>query len=169
LEDVDDKLAETLFGEEMAAAAAEVAAMVAANEPESPLAGAALELLNDTPTATEDAATRVSPKPGKPEKIENQAVSTGAGSPPPRSPVKDRRLAAADASPAVEITLQSSPDPEPPSAATPEPIEEQFGTSMTATLKALSAAQVEKMDESANDEDEEKPARKLFGLFRSGN
>jgi hypothetical protein len=44
LEDVNDKLAETLFGEEMAAAAAEVAAMVAANEPESPLAGAAFSV-----------------------------------------------------------------------------------------------------------------------------
>jgi hypothetical protein len=37
---------------------------------------------------------------------------------------------------------------------------------MTATLKALSAAQVQSMDESVNDEDEEKSPRRLFGLFR---
>jgi type II secretory pathway predicted ATPase ExeA len=114
LEDVDDKLAETLFGEEMAAASAEIAALVANDEATAP-------------PVTESAAEL----------------------------------------PAVEITLQTHPDPvaaAPDSA--PEPIEEQFGTSMTATLKALSAAQVQSMDESVNDEDEEKSPRRLFGLFR---
>ncbi|MEQ9563849.1 MAG: hypothetical protein RLN69_15120, partial [Woeseiaceae bacterium] len=168
LEDVDDRLAETLFGEEMAAAAAEIAAMVAANEPESPLADAALELLNDTP---------VSPQPSakKPAILEQQPVAVNTVAPPKHSSAGDKVPPAPDAKATLEITLQSSPDPEPAPtpAATPEPIEEQFGTSMTATLKALSAAQVRNMDESANDEDEdgggEKPARKLFGLFRGGN
>jgi hypothetical protein len=73
----------------------------------------------------------------------------------------------ANSTPMVDITLQNEPDPAPASA-TPEPIEDQFGTSMTASLKALSAAQVEDMDNSANDEAEEveKAPRRLFGLFR---
>jgi hypothetical protein len=89
-----------------------------------------------------------------------------------QSSATDRKSGEPATKATVEITLQSGPDPE-PVAVTPEPIEEQFGTSMTATLKALSTAQVREMDDSANDgeeeDDEEKPARKLFGLFRSGN
>lgn len=169
LEDVDDRLAETLFGEEMANAAAEVAAMVAANEPDSPLAGAALELLNDVepPAKAPTAANPPKAPPAKPE----AAAKAASGQTPAKAPAVAR--VAVPEAPPVEITLQSRPDPEPPQGlSTPEPIEEQFGTSMTATLKALSAAQVQGMDESANDEEdeeEEKPARKLFGLFKSGN
>jgi hypothetical protein len=103
------------------------------------------------------------------EKPPNNAASTASRK--LQSSATDRKAEEPVARPTVEITLQSGPDPEPVAAVTPEPIEEQFGTSMTATLKALSSAQVRDMDASANDEedDEEKPARKLFGLFRSGN
>jgi type II secretory pathway predicted ATPase ExeA len=172
LEDVDDRLAETLFGEEMAAAAAEVAAMVAANEPESPLAGAALELLNDTPKAKDGSRARPTLKadtPAMAEKPPNNAANTASRK--LQSSATDRKAEEPVARPSVEITLQSDSDPEPVATVTPESIEEQFGTSMTATLKALSSAQVRDMDASANDEEdeEEKPARKLFGLFRSGN
>jgi hypothetical protein len=79
----------------------------------------------------------------------------------------------------IEITLETETKRKselPAAESTPEPIEDQFGTSMTATLKALSAAQVQRMEESANDEDDEdaeqedeKPARRLFGLFRGSS
>jgi hypothetical protein len=153
-------------------AAMEVAAMVAANEPESPLAGAALELLNDTPKAKDGSRARPTLKadtPAMAEKPPNNAASTASRK--LQSSATDRKAEEPVARPSVEITLQSDSDPEPVATVTPESIEEQFGTSMTATLKALSSAQVRDMDASANDEEdeEEKPARKLFGLFRSGN
>lgn len=168
LEDVDDKLAETLFGEEMANAAAEIAAMVAANEPESPLADAALELLNDSAPRRDAPVAGKKPAPAKPVAPGTGAAANAPAGKPAPAPTATKTDTDAAVTPAVEITLQSLPDPELPAASeTPEPIEEQFGTSMTATLKALSAAQVQAMDQSANDE-EEKPARKLFGLFRGG-
>ena len=80
----------------------------------------------------------------------------------------------------MEITLASYPDTAPAAPAEsprkspstpPDSIEEQFGTSMTATLKALSAAQMNKMDEHEPDEpdEKEKPSRRLFGLFRGSS
>jgi hypothetical protein len=155
----------------MAAAAAEVAAMVAANEPESPLAGAALELLNDSPKPNDKSPALPSPAVHKSAVTEKPPMTASTASPAKQASVTDRKAAEPVTNPSIEITLQSGSDPEPPAVGTPEPIEEQFGTSMTATLKALSSAQVRDMDASANDEedDEEKPARKLFGLFRSGN
>jgi hypothetical protein len=70
----------------------------------------------------------------------------------------------------VEITLASHADPALAAPAkTPEPIEQQFGSSMIATLKALSAAQIKQMEEPAPDDEKEKPSRRLFGLFRGSS
>jgi type II secretory pathway predicted ATPase ExeA len=193
LEDVDDKLAETLFGEEMANAAAEVAAMVAADEAAAHGAGKAsgnaLTPPQDAMPATREAGpaelpaapgtTRpptVSPASTPAAKPSEQAAAktpaTGQVKVPAAGQVKAPPTAQAKASLApdvpssIEITLQTAPDAVmAPAGPTPEPIEEQFGPSMTATLKALSAAQVQKMDESANDEEDKAP-RRLFGLFR---
>ncbi len=203
LEDVDDKLAETLFGEEMAQAAAEVAAMVAAdtaakNPPAKDPALAAKPALS-TPAAAKPpvnapsapaAAPRASPEkangkvpakgpqmPALPAAAKSAAASPStpaaktAGTTRPMPPVRG---------PAVEITLASHPDPVPAAPAesprkspsvTPDSIEEQFGTSMTATLKALSAAQMNTMDEPeiVEPDEKEKPSRRLFGLFRGSS
>ncbi|HSD69932.1 MAG TPA: hypothetical protein VLB07_10275 [Woeseiaceae bacterium] len=77
----------------------------------------------------------------------------------------------------MEIALGSHPEPSPAApAATPEPIENQFGTSMTATLKALGTAQLKQMDEDDNEDpndsesgDKGKPSRRLFGFFRGSS
>jgi hypothetical protein len=177
LEDVDDKLAETLFGEEMAQAAAEVAAMVAAdaaakNPPsEDPvktakaadaLGAAAKPPTNVPPVAPSTAQRAPQQSNAKPAAAKAGPAAKNARVSKPMPPVKG---------PAVEITLATYPDsaPAPPSArATPEPIEDQFGTSMTATLKALSAAQMNEMDE-PEPEEEEKPSRSLFGFFRGSS
>jgi type II secretory pathway predicted ATPase ExeA len=170
LEDVDDKLAETLFGEEMAAAAAEVAAMVAAdaaaNKPahndnakvpnRAEATAKTTEPAASVPATASRAAAAISPPANS-----HRPATAKIGTPP--ASLKPATVAG----PAIEITLAVDPEPLPaPPVAIPEPIEEQFGTSMTATLKALSAAQVAKMDEPDKD-DKEKAPRRLFGLFRS--
>jgi hypothetical protein len=40
---------------------------------------------------------------------------------------------------------------------------------MTATLKALSAAQMKHMEEPEQEEEKAKPSRRLFGLFRGSS
>jgi type II secretory pathway predicted ATPase ExeA len=212
LEDVDDKLAETLFGEEMAQAAAEVAALVASDasaknlpvkeqaKPSGPAESAPVAskpAVNARPAVSPTAppaAARTAP--GKANGLatgstREPARQPGVGIPTPANakPAAPKAGTAAPSVPAaksagavkptppvkgpsMEITLGIHPDPAPAAPArTPEPIEEQFGTSMTATLKALSAAQINKMEEHEPDEPEEKdkPSRRLFGLFRGSN
>lgn len=183
LEDVDDKLAETLFGEEMAQAAAEVAAMVAADaatknppskdqvkaaKPAEAVAPAPKPAMNVPPAAPSTAQRAPQQANAKPAAVKTRPAAPAtptaknAGVLQPMPPVKG---------PAVEITPASHPHPVPTAPAartTPEPIEEQFGTSMTATLKALSAAQMNDLDE-PEAEDEEKPSRSLFGFFRGSS
>ncbi|MCI0516963.1 MAG: hypothetical protein L0Y45_03930, partial [Woeseiaceae bacterium] len=197
LEDVDDKLAETLFGEEMAQAAAEIAALVAADTDAKNLAAKEV-----TGTSRPAAAAPVANKPegmvppavtaAKPAArvaasspaVSHQPNAKSAGPKPgvPGSPAAGAARVAvtpgntlAPKGPAVEITLGNHPEHSPAApAATPEPIENQFGTSMTATLKALSAAQIKQLEghdkedpDASEPEDKGKPSRRLFGFFRS--
>ena len=211
LEDVDDKLAETLFGEEMAQAAAEVAAMVAADtsaknppakdqalaaKPAAP-AQAAVKPTVTAPTAAPPAAPRTAPgkangtAPGNapnfaPRNSPQATVKPAPAKAGPAAPPAPAAQTAGTAKPmpsvkgpAVEITLASYPDSAAKTAVgqkspstSPDSIEEQFGTSMTATLKALSAAQMNKMEEQEPDDepdDKEKPSRRLFGFFRGSS
>ena len=70
--------------------------------------------------------------------------------------------------PGEEIVLGSGDASPTCSGPTPEPIENQFGESMTANLKALSAENIEQMQR--EEKEKEKKAKKggLFGRFRRG-
>ena len=73
--------------------------------------------------------------------------------------------------PGEEIVLGSSDASPTCSGPAPEPIENQFGESMTAKLRALSAENIEQMQrEEKEKEEEEKKAKKggLFSRFRRG-
>ncbi len=198
LEDVDDKLAETLFGEEMAQAAAEIAAMVAADAAAN---NPPVKVEAKVPKPAESTAATPKPamhaRPSAPPIAPRTAAGKANGIAPANPPQVNAKPPAAKAGPAsasaaiaksagtlkpallvngpaVEITLASYPDPVPKMppetpTKTPDPIEEQFGTSMTATLKALSAAQMKNMDEEPDTDEKDKPSRRLFGLFRGSN
>ncbi len=190
LEDVDDKLAETLFGEEFTMLAAEVAA----NSPGRKAA-------EDQPTAEASAEDTVD---ATEESLELSLVETSAGMPAPEAPSSDeaatdesalekefketwgedalevsmetnngggmdlsasQRLAtvrALNAGSAAKPGVGSGAKPSKPAAQKePEPIEDQINTSITQTLEALSSSQIENLDE---EEDEPKPG--FFSRFR---
>jgi hypothetical protein len=202
LEDVGDKLAETLFGEEMAQAAAEVAAMVAAdaaaNNPPAKDQPVAARPAARTPTAAKPAVSAPAAAPsGAPRTGPGKANGTSPEFAPRNSPPATAKPAAPKAGqatppapavknagatkplppvkwPSVEVTLSTYPDTAPAAPTqspidSPDPIEQQFGSSMTATLKALSAAQLKQMEEPEPDDEKEKPSRRLFGFFRGSS
>jgi type II secretory pathway predicted ATPase ExeA len=155
IEDVDDKMAETLFGEELSVAAAEVARMVAeeAADSECPTIQTAA---NDDGAPNEEEFENVWGRtPDKEISIESQFESQAAGIDVSAS----QRLATVRA--LNTESPRASPPPKAP-AAKPEPIEEQITTSMTQTLKALQIEPAAIND----DEDDEDQKRGFFSRFR---
>ncbi len=165
IDDVDDKMAETLFGEEFSEIAAQVAAKAAtelpANDDLEPAGNEPLE--KPAPTASIDGAAAVSVTPSV--------------TPPPAAPAMDNsaseRLAtvrALNGTPNVAPPLPPSAESivmtentvgSQPSASNghPESIEDQF-TSMTQTMKAL------KIEPAKFDDDEEEEKKGFFSRFR---
>jgi general secretion pathway protein A len=165
IDDVDDKMAETLFGEEFS----EIAAQIAANASALP-ANDELEFMDEEPVA------QVAPIGGSDGKVAVQVNPEGRTetSPPPRlDEAASRRLAtvralngAPDVAPPMPLSAESivmshePPAPRPSFGnAHPESIEDQINTSMTATLKAL------KMQPDVDDNEDE-GKKGFFGLFR---
>ena len=176
LEDVDDKMAETLFGEELSIAAAEVAKMVASGQlaegaPEEEPATAAAPPAEAPPTEPVEAGMEKEfeevwgEKPDVEVSIESQFDSNQGGLDISAS----QRLATVRA-------LNTDPNPqggqapkEPQQpAAEPEPIEEQITTSMTQTLKALNVRPdpVAVNDDDDDDDDDEGSKKGFFSRFR---
>ena len=174
LEDVDDKMAETLFGEELSIAAAEVAKMVAAGqpadaEPEEEPAPAAVPA--DASPAAEPAPSGMEKefedvwgeKPEVEVSIESQFDSGQGGLDMSAS----QRLATVRA-------LNADPNPQggaatreaQPPAAEPEPIEEQITTSMTQTLKALNVRPDPAAINDDDDDDDDDSKKGFFSRFR---
>ena len=164
IDDVDDKMAETLFGEEFS----EIAAQIAATPSPSP-ANDELELaLDEEPVA----------KPAPIGNIDGSAavnVSSGAGANGATAHLDEaasKRLATVRAlngsknvpppmpSHAESIVMAHEPQATAlqPGSDQPQPIEEQINTSMTATLEAL------KMRPPEDDDDEEQKG--FFSRFR---
>ncbi len=165
IDDVDDRMAETLFGEEFSEIAAQVAAKAAAELP----ANDELELELETsvsepaPVAEFDRAAAVSVNPGTNENTPaptlDEAASRrlatvralngapNAAPPPPRS---------AESIVMTDTTMTSQP---PPNGEQPQPIEDQINTSMTQTLKALNVRSA-----AEHDDDDEKKG--FFSRFR---
>ena len=170
IEDVDDKLAETLFGEEFNMIAAEVAAKVQVDAPandEMELQLEASGIAAAPPAAGLENAAAIGDEPGqnrnKPSISETQAFrlakvramnSNGAPAGAPPSPVAGESIVMGADGPAV-----SPKDP----TKHPESIEDQMSTSMTATLKALS---VRPESLAGDDEDNKKKKSGFFSRFK---
>ncbi|HNP37707.1 MAG TPA: hypothetical protein PKK10_17830, partial [Woeseiaceae bacterium] len=180
LEDVDDRMAETLFGEEFSAIAAQVVAQVAANAPDSgdsydDSGSLELELVNDESDDAQD-------DPGETEferEFKNvygeKALEVSLQSDVPRAGLDlsasqrlatvralnaNRGHAAAAATRSAPHAKGSTPTRSQPQAA-PQPIEEQISTSMTQTLRALNAR-----PKPANDDDDDAPKSGFFSRFK---
>jgi type II secretory pathway predicted ATPase ExeA len=167
IDDVDDRMAETLFGEEFSAIAAQVAAKAAAGKPAN----------DDLGLAADSSAPRPSRPATTPAGLVTPSRRNGGSSPDPKlDESASRRLATVRA-------LNGAPNvapPPPPSAETivmqddtprgngsgsngqPKPIEEQITTSMTQTLKALNVRPP--ADDDDDDDDDHKGG--FFSRFR---
>jgi hypothetical protein len=169
IDDVDDKMAETLFGEELSVAAAAVAARVAEEA-----AAAAAEA---TTAPQEPAAPAHPPK----SEMEKEFASVWGETPGVEvyidSAIEDqkrgldisasRRLATVRAlnTGKPNAAPQKAANAAPPPPTSPDPIEEQITTSLTQTMKAL---KVNPDPAAINDDDDDDDGRKggFFSRFR---
>ncbi len=175
IEDVDDKMAETLFGEEFSMIAAELAANAPQSEPEveAPIAPTAEELsLAETGTSLESPARATPAEPESASSMEKEfkevygedALEVSMETSPSGMDVSaSQRLATvralnASTMPAGGKAGASSK----PKGPEPEPIEDQINTSITQTLKALSVKEIEQVQ--TEEQEEEKSG--FFSRFR---
>ena len=169
IEDVDDKMAETLFGEELSVAAAAVAARVAEE------AAAAAEAASE-PLAAESSTTPEAPARTAMEKeFENVWGETPGVEVSIDSDTEDQQggldISASQRLATVRALNTGNPETAPENgsvapatpAAKPDPIEEQITTSLTQTMKAL---KVNPDPAAINDDDDDEPKRGFFSRFR---
>jgi len=173
IEDVDDKLAETLFGEELSF----IAAQVVGNRPSSN------ESANDDELALFDTATaQMAQAAGSTEAIEvsletrEHSGETGLDLSASQR-LKTVRALNADLHPSLREPAEKKPnsatDAPPPPVQTPDSIEDQINTSMTQTLKALKIkppiserARPNSSPVDDEDEDEEQNKGGFFSRFK---
>lgn len=168
IEDVDDKMAETLFGEELSVAAAAVAARVAE---EAAAAAAEASSAPQEPAAPEQPAKSELEKefenvwgetPGIEVSIDSDIEDQKGGLDISAS----QRLATVRAlnTGKPEATPQQAANAPPAPTASPDPIEEQITTSLTQTMKALKV----NPDPAAVNDDDDDDERKggFFSRFR---
>jgi len=167
LEDVDDRMAETLFGEEISL----VAAQVLANPPPSdPANDDGPPVATGTPATAQTAReTESTAAPHLELELETPPDGGSGLSPSASQRLKTVRALNADRQPqpgAAKPTRSADA----PSAAVrtpPEPIEDQINTSMTQTLKALNVRPPVATPSHAEDDDEqERKKGGFFGRFR---
>ena len=178
IEDVDDRLAETLFGEELNL----VAARVVANGPDTESANGGELSLFDTGAAQLAQAAGTPVVDGAP--VEDPGLEVSLESPDHVSEagldlsasqrLKTVRALNADLHPSLrEPGNGHDPGPDVPArdVSTPEPIEDQINTSMTQTLKALNVrppvSNPVATDEPDDDGEEEKRGGFLSRFRRS--
>ncbi len=167
IEDVDDKMAETLFGEELSVAAAAVAARVAEE--------AAAEAASET-TADRDASPAAQASKSAMEKeFENVWGETPGIEVSIDSELDDQKggldLSASQRLATVRAlntgkngsAAQDKSDAPAAAAAKPDPIEDQITTSLTQTMKAL---KVNPDPAAINDDDKDEPKGGFFSRFR---
>ena len=172
LEDVDDRMAETLFGEELSVAAAEVAKMVSEGrqpddtpepEPATPAATAAT-------AATAANAAADGDESGLEKEFEDVwgekpsvevSIDTEQGGLDVSASQRLATVRALNTEPKAPASAQKPASSKP--AAKPESIEEQITTSMTQTLKALNV----KQDPAAinDDDDDDDTGERKGGFF----
>ncbi len=184
LDDIDDKMAETLFGEEFSLMAAEIAATVSSDLSANDDFELSLEESATVPVADVEAAAaidldplpEVAPEPKTEPKTElkpepKPEVTLQGGS--PNLAATQQRLAtlrALNASPkqassvteSIVLSETGHAVPSAPVTDQPETIEEQINTSITQTLKALSV----RPPPTADDDEEEEKKGGFFSRFR---
>jgi len=158
IDDVDDEMAETLFGQDFSDLAARVAAMVAADQPSD-------EPANDNSQLVADEAADAPPAPGVAAAVaESEAIVDVMDGTDDFSTTALHRLATVrllneNHRPAVEPVkpVVSSDDvaasSTPTSGEQPESIEDQINTSLTQTQAALDARLPPDIDEDGDDAD----------------
>ncbi len=166
IEDVDDKMAETLFGEELSVAAAAVAARVAEE-------AAAAETGSN---ASEPAAKSDSGQPSMEKEFENVWGATPDVEVSIESQIEDQKggldISASQRLATVRALSTGQPDSAPQDATNtpptpgenPDPIEEQITTSLTQTMKALNVSPEPRAVNDDDDNDERKGG--FFSRFR---
>ncbi|MDH3612974.1 MAG: AAA family ATPase [Gammaproteobacteria bacterium] len=167
IDDVDDKMAETLFGEEFSLMAAEVAANAPPELSANDEHELALEDSVKVPVADVESPAPADIKPktevklqgGNPDLAATQqrlatirALNAGAEPAPPK------------ADHIVMPAKQPAPAPRPPDGQ-PESIEDQINTSITQTLKALNVRPPPTANDHADDDDDEEKSG-FFSRFR---
>jgi len=159
IDDCDDKMAETLFGEEFSMMAAEVAA----NAPPELSANDEIELEfeeNLEEAVVEETSAAPELESAAEESVELESKPNGNGGPMDMSATQRlatvRALnAAAPAAPAAPPMPAAQAEPAPtPVVAQPESIEDQINTSMTQTLQALGNARPPEVFDDDDDDDE---------------
>lgn len=168
LDDVDDKMAETLFGEEFSMAAAEVAASIAESKP----ANDELKLEDDAPpapmpqkngsakTASPDPAKRPRPNAGPVDPGASERLATvralNNGSAPAGAPTST------NVTESIVMAAGGSSGKSRKPADLPLSIEEQINTSITQTLKTLKIPP----PALAENDDDEPEKRGFFSRFK---
>ena len=157
IEDVDDKLAETLFGEEINMIAAQVREM-AANPPAAESAASATGVVAAAATPAVDTST-APPTNGQaktPDMTQSQRLRTVQAF---------NKGGSQKSAPAIEtISTSSAASPPPlPAADQPESIEEQISTSVTQSLKALNAKSI---PVAGDDDDDDDKKSGFFSRFK---
>ncbi len=159
LEDISDFAAETIFGNE---AFDEIAAAVTASPPAETPSPVMLQNSDITAAANEpiDAkpAVETNPKDMDASAKSRMAMINALNNEIPANPTP-----VGETIELGEDKPKATAKPSKPSGPQPEPIENQINTSMTQTLKALSAA---KATQPSVIEDDEKPSGGLFSRFR---
>ncbi len=170
IEDVDDKLAETLFGEELSIAAAEVAALVKAQQSSNDEEAS----LFDTNAAQMAQAVGSPVADGVEVALESSQALGDAGLDPSASQrlntVRSLHTHEAGDVPHQPAAPVENTAPAAANVATPDPIEDQINTSLTQTLKALDVSppvldRTTRIDHDSDDDDEHEDQPKKGGFF----
>ena len=178
IEDVDDKMAETLFGEEFSLVAAELAANAPQAEPEEPAVASGFTDEDLSLAATGSSLQSPAAKPPTEsqshslldDEFENNAVPDAADI-SIETPKGGMDMSASQRLATVRALNANTPPvggraargKKPPNVPEPDPIEDQIDTSITETLKTLSPQQ---FDQLAQEEDEDEKKSGFFSRFR---
>ncbi len=184
IEDVDDKMAETLFGEEISLIAAQVTLAKPANEPvaEGQPAVEEAPAAAEAPAVPAVPAAEESPAPAEPESEfekefrevygENVDISLETKPKPGMDLSASQRLATVRALNAgiVQPPPGGAASPEAPSQSgpmeSPASIEDQIDTSLSQTIKTLNIDGATLIDDDDDDDDENEGKRGFFSRFR---
>jgi type II secretory pathway predicted ATPase ExeA len=157
IDDCDDKMAETLFGEEFSMMAAEVAASA---PPE-------LSANDEIEEEIEEVAPGIPDLDGA-AALNVELASTPNGGDGPMDMSASQRLATVRAlnattepAPAAQPSMPTASAEPPPPVEQPESIEDQINTSMTQTLQTLSSARPPDLDD-----DDDEPKGGFFSRFK---